>query len=78
MPTPNCPDCGKSTSVTLTRGPGRTLAGYAQTPEGARLEIPHDIVVPTCACGTRLIDEQLGAALQAFEQSKIGASFPLM
>lgn len=78
MPMPTCPSCGNTASITLTRGPGRTLAGYAQTPEGARLEIPHDLVVPTCACGTRILDAGLLSTLHTFEQSRVGAAFPLM
>lgn len=79
MPIPKCPSCKNTTSVTFSKGPGRLLSGYALTPNGAALEIPEELEIPICQCGTRIIDNSLGEVLQAFELSKVGVqAFPIL
>jgi hypothetical protein len=73
----DCPICKKPTTITLTKGPGRHLSGYALSAVGAMLEIPEEIEIPVCECGTRVINEQLGKELHAFERNATKRDAPI-
>ena len=75
---PTCPVCQKNTAITITKGPGRKLGAYAETPEGAHLEIPAEVEIPKCECGTLVLSDSLKSDLRAYEQLRTPRTFPIL